>query len=218
MTTKQELELIVKKRVKPILEKAMHDFLGVTITEIEEDISDKIKHSPLIEFEIDTKISFKKAKKNFKKMYLHRLLKSHSGNISDVAKISGLDRRSVHRLVIELKIKIDQFRKEFKKEEYTKHEAVQNIVEETVETYKSALNPTKLKEFYKHAPSISKNIARELPKSPLTLSAAEKEFEKAYLKKALKENNNNISKTAKKIGLRFETLHRKLKQLRITVH
>ncbi len=215
MTTKQELENLVEKRVKPIVEKAMHDFLGVTITEIESDISDKLKRSPLIDFEIDTKIPFKKAKKAFKKIYLTRLLKLKSGNISDVARISGLDRRSIHRLVIELKIKIEQFRKELEKTEYTKHEAVQNIVEEAVDTYKSALNPTKLKEFYRHAPSISKNIARELPTAPLPLSIAEKEFEKAYLKKALKENKNNISKTAKKIGLRFETLHRKLKTLKL---
>lgn len=215
MATKQELENIVEKRVKPIVEKAMHDFLGITIAEIESDISDKLKRSPLIDFEIDTKIPFKKAKKAFKKAYLTRLLQSRSGNISDVAKISGLDRRSVHRLIIELKIRIEQFRNELAKAEYTKHEAVQNIVEETVETYKSALNPEKLKTFYKNAPSISKNIARELPKSPITLSEAEKEFEKIYLKKALEENSSNISKTAKKIGLRFETLHRKLKSLRL---
>ena len=42
---------------------------------------------------------------------------------------------------------------------------------------------------------------------------AEREFEKKYLKAALQENDNNISKTARKIGLRFETLHRKLKSL-----
>ncbi|MBW2978966.1 hypothetical protein KY304_02545 [Candidatus Woesearchaeota archaeon] len=215
MATKQELENLVEKRIKPIVEKAMHNYFGITIAEIESDISDKIKHSPLIDFEINTDIPFKKAKKQFKKLYLKKLLKLKSGNISDVAKLSGLDRRSVHRLIIELKIKINQFRKEIKKQEYTKHEAVQNIVEQTVETYKSALNPIKLKEFYKHAPSISKNIAKELPKAPLPLSIAEKEFEKAYLKKALSENNNNISRTAKKIGLRFETLHRKIKSLKI---
>ncbi|MBD3361355.1 hypothetical protein GF358_01030 [Candidatus Woesearchaeota archaeon] len=215
MPTKQELENLVKKRVKPIVEKAMHDYLGVTIAEIESDISDRIKYTPLLAFEIDTKIPFKRAKKQFKKTYLSRLLKQKQGNITDVAKISGLDRRSVHRLILELKIKIENFRNELKNQEYTKHEAVQNIVEESINTYKSSLNPNKLKEFYKHAPSISKNIARELPKEPLNLSKAEKEFEKAYLKKALKENNNNISKTAKKIGLRFETLHRKIKQLNI---
>lgn len=215
MTTKQELENLVEKRIKPIVEKAMHDFLGITITEIEDDISDKIKQSPLLDFEVDTKIPFKKAKRNFKKIYLSQLLKQRLGNITDVAKISGLDRRSIHRLILELKIKIETFRNELEKQEYTKHEAVQNIVEETVNTYKSALNPEKLKEFYKHAPSISKNIARELPTAPLPLSVAEKEFEKAYLKKALTENNNNISKTAKKIGLRFETLHRKIKSLKI---
>jgi len=217
MTTKQELENLVEKRVKPIVEKAMHDYFGVTIAEIESDISDKIKHNPLLDFEIDTKIPFKKAKRQFKKTYLSRLLKQRSGHITDVARISGLDRRSVHRLILELRIKVENFRKELKNAEYTKHEAVQNIVEDAVETYKSALNPNKLKEFYRHAPSISKNIVRELPKAPVTLSAAEKAFEKAYIKKALKQNNNNISKTAKKIGLRFETLHRKIRALKIDV-
>jgi DNA-binding NtrC family response regulator len=38
-------------------------------------------------------------------------------------------------------------------------------------------------------------------------------FEVQYFKKALKENKDNISKTARKIGLRYETLHRKLKSL-----
>jgi DNA-binding NtrC family response regulator len=38
-------------------------------------------------------------------------------------------------------------------------------------------------------------------------------FEKQYFEKALKENKGNVSKTARKIGLRYETLHRKLKKL-----
>jgi len=214
MTTKEELENLVEKRVRPILERAMQDYLGITIAEIESDISDKLKRSPLIDFEIDTKIPFKSAKKSFKRAYVSKLLKLHSGNISDVAKTSGLDRRSIHRLVIELKIKIDHFRKEIS-QDYVQQAAVQNIVEKAVDPYKSALNPEKLKTFYEHAPSISKNILRELPAHPLAFPVAEREFERAYLKKALEENNHNISETARKIKLRFETLHRKLKALNL---
>jgi DNA-binding NtrC family response regulator len=41
------------------------------------------------------------------------------------------------------------------------------------------------------------------------------EFEKTYIKKALEENKGNVSKTAAKIGLRYETLHRKIKKMDI---
>jgi DNA-binding NtrC family response regulator len=215
MPTKEELENLVEKKVRPIVEKAMQDYLGVTIAEIESDISDKLKRSPLIDFEIDTKIPFKAAKKAFKRTYISKLLKLYSGNISDVANSSGLDRRSIHRLVIELRIKVDAFRKELKAD-YVKQAAVQTIVEKAVDPYKSALNPDRLKTFYEHAPSISKNIVRELPVHPLTFPAAEREFERAYLKKALEENNHNISETARKIKLRFETLHRKLRILNLS--
>ena len=212
MATKTELEEIVKKRVKPLVEDAMHKFLGITISEIEEDISDKLKTS-LLDFEINTKIPFKKAKKAFKKAYLARLLKTYSGNISDIAKASGIDRRSIHRMIIDFKIKIEQFRQQLKPE-YVKHAAVQSIVQKAFDTYKPSINPKKFKDLYEHAPLISRNIVKELPKKPLTFKQAEKEFEKEYLIQALKEHKT-ITKTAKKIGLRFETLHRKLKSLNL---
>ena len=49
----------------------------------------------------------------------------------------------------------------------------------------------------------------------MTFKQAEQEFEKSYINKALEENNSNISQTARKIGLRFETLHRKIRKLGI---
>ncbi|MBW2973645.1 hypothetical protein KY346_04585 [Candidatus Woesearchaeota archaeon] len=215
MTTKQALEEVVEKRVKPMVKKAMHKYLGVTISEVQADVSDKLKRSPLLEYDISTKVPFKKAKKLFKKLYLSRLLQAFSGNITDVAKAAGLDRRSVHRLIEELKIDIEDFRKSIAQTEYIKQEAVKNIIQSSIETYKGSLSPTKFKSFYQHAPELSKDIVKELPATPMTLKTAEHEFEKQYLRKALKENNNNISKTAKKIGLRFETLHRKLKSLKL---
>ena len=47
----------------------------------------------------------------------------------------------------------------------------------------------------------------------MTLKEAEQEFEKQYLSKALKEAKGSITKTAKKIGLRYETIIRKMKKL-----
>lgn len=210
-----ELEEVIEKRVKPMVDKAMHKWLGITISEIKADISDRLKKAPLLEYEISTKIPFKKAKKLFKKLYLSKLLSTFSGNITDVAKAAGLDRRSVHRLIEELDLDPEDFRRTLAKTHYVQQETVKNIIQESAETYKGSLSPTKFKDFYEHVPELSKDIVKELPTKPLTLKQAEKEFEKAYLRKALKQNKRNISKTAKKIGLRFETLHRKLKELKL---
>ena len=215
MTSKEALEEVVERRVKPMVDKAMHRWLGVTVSEIKADISDRIKKSPLLEYEISTKTPFKKAKKLFKKLYLSKLLQAFSGNITDVAKAAGLDRRSVHRLIEELGLDPEEFRGTIAKTQYVKQEAVKSIIQSSAESYKSSLSPTKFKSFYAHATDLSKDIIKELPATPLALKQAEKEFEKEYLRKALKENDENISKTAKKIGIRFETLHRKLKALKL---
>jgi DNA-binding NtrC family response regulator len=212
---KEELEEVLKKRIKPILDTAMEKFIGAKVTDIETDIADKLMRSPLLEIEIDTRMSFKKAKKLFKKTYLISLLQRHLGNVSKVAEVAGIDRRSIHRMLISMKINPEKFRKAISKPEYMKEEAVKDIIKDTLDEYKRIINPERLKKMYKHVPDITKDIIKELPKAPLTLKEAEREFEKQFVLKALKENKFNITKTAKKIGLRFETLHRKMKTLGI---
>ena len=215
MAEKDQLEKLIDSKVKPLVESAMQKFLGITISEIEDDISDRLKRSPLLEFEIDTSVPFKEAKKLFKRQYLRRLLQLNLGNVAEVARISGIDRRSIHRLISELGVDPDEFRNVLVRGAYVKQAEVKNIVESSLETYKGALNPEKFEAFYDHAPELSKDIMKELPEAPLTMKEAEKEWEKKYLKKALVEKDGNISKTAKCIGLRFETLHRKLRYLGI---
>ncbi|VVB80774.1 Anaerobic nitric oxide reductase transcription regulator NorR [uncultured archaeon] len=210
------LEKLVESRVKPLLAEAMQKNLGITVSELEVDISDKLKKSALLEFVVDTKLKFKDAKKKFKREYVAHLLQLNFGNVADVAKIASVDRRSIHRIVAEMKIEVQKFRDIMQKGQYVKQLAVQDIIQESLETYKSALNPRKYEAFYKEAPVISRNIVKELPESPKTLKEAEREFETSYFEKALAESNHNISKTARKIGLRFETLHRKLKALGIS--
>ncbi len=211
---KKELEQALEARIKPVLEQAMHKYLGVTVSEIEGDISDKLKR-PLLDFQIDTRIPFKKAKLLFRKAYFTRLLQMFLGNISEVAKVSGLDRRSVHRLIERLHIDVDTFR-EARMPEYIREHAVKNIIEGVFEHYKTSFNPAKLEQLYKHIGEVSKDVAKELPEKIITFKEAEDEFEKQYIEKALQENDANISQTAKKIGLRFETVHRKMKELNIT--
>ena len=212
---KEDLENVLKKRLKPIIDDAMHKFLGITVPEIEEDISHKLVKSPILDLEIDTKIKFRRAKDRFKKFYLEKMLQTNLGNISKVADLSGIDRRSIHRLIKQLKIDMENLKGSLLEADYVKEAAVKDVIEATLEGYKGVIKAEKLKKMYKEAPHISKDLARELPEAPLTMDEAEDEFEKRFIMKALSENEFNVSKTAKKIGLRYETLHRKIKALKI---
>ena len=211
----KELEKTLEKQVKPVVDKAMMDFLGVTIPVIESDISDALRKNPLLELSVNTNLPYKEAKKAFKKAYITHLLRLNFGNVSEVARIADIDRRSIHRLISELKVKIEDLRKELFRAEYLKKIEVQNIIESTLDQYKDLIQPEKLEAMYKHAPELSADIVKELPESPMTLKNAEDYFDRKYIKIKLKENKGNISKTAKKIGLRFETLFRKIKKLGI---
>ncbi len=68
---------------------------------------------------------------------------------------------------------------------------------------------------YKNVGELSEDIIEELPINQLSMKEAEEEFEKAFLKKALEESRGSVTKASKKIGLRYETLHRKAKKLGI---
>lgn len=206
-----ELEKLVETKVKPLLTEAIHQNLGIAIRELESDISDRLKKTSL-HFPIDTRVKFKEAKRRFKQLYIQNLLKQNLGNIEQVAKIASVDRRSVHRIVAKMKLDVQQLREQIDKKEY-QQTAVQDIIKEALENFKHIIHPKRYQVMYKKAPQLSKDILKELPDVPEKLKVAEQEFEKAYLLQALKENNNNISRTAQKIGLRFETLHRKLRKL-----
>ncbi len=210
---KETLDKVLKEKVEPLVDDAMHKFLGITVAELRKDITDKIEKNPLISYEIDTSITFKSAKKLFKKEFLTRLLQSHFGNVSEIAKISGLDRRSIHRAVKELSINISKVRKEMIATKYYQKEAVDTILKSSLDSYRQVIRPSRLESMYKNVGRLSEDIVKELPAIEMTWKEAESEFEKRYLEKALKENKNNLSKTAKAIGLRYETLHRKLKRL-----
>lgn len=210
------LEKVLKEKIEPLIDEAMHKYLGITISEVSEEISDKIEKSPLISYEINTALSFKAAKKLFKKEFITRMLRAHFGNVAEVAKITGMDRRSIHRAIKEFRIKIRRIRKEMERISYTRREAIDSILKKTLDQYRKIIRPSKLENMYRNVEKLSENIIRELPAVDMTWKQAEKEFEKAYLKKALEENKWSLTKTAKKIKLRYETLHRKIKKLGIT--
>jgi len=211
--SKKTLEKVVGKDVKPIVDEAMHKFLGVSIDELSKDISEKLERSPLLDFDIDTGLPFKKAKKNFKRQYLKKLLEVNYGNISEAAKLAQIDRRSIHRMVKDSEIDVRKIRLDMVKAYEIKQSTVASIIEDVLDDYKNVIHPVKLTEVYRNVPSVSKDILESIPEKTLTLKEAEEEFEKEYLRKALQENGSSITKTAEKVKVRYETLHRKLKKV-----
>jgi DNA-binding NtrC family response regulator len=206
-----DLEKVIEQR-KKLVEIVMHKFLGVTIKEMNEDITSRLSYP--FEYIIDTGVSFKRAKKMFVRSYLVKLLKKHLGNISDAARAAGINRRTIHRLISDLDIEIESIRKFLLRPHYMMKDEMNRIIEGSLKKYDEYIHPSKLDEMYRKVSDASEDILKTLPERTMTLKEAEESFEKAYLEKALSENGFDEPKTAKKIGIRYETLHRKWQRLR----
>ena len=87
-----------------------------------------------------------------------QLLQQCQGNVSKAAEISGLDRRSLHRLIKKFKIKIKEVRKIVYTEEKQKIEYVYNVVEGVLGKYD--ITKGKKEEFKKED---VKDITAEMP-------------------------------------------------------
>jgi len=209
----EDLERTIEEKVTPLVDEAMQKYLGVHISEIKADISDRLRKSPLLELPVDSSLSFREAKRRFVKAYVERLLRLHFGNVSEVARLSGLDRRSVHRLIVEHKLRIEPIRHELHRPSYVKQQAVQGIIESTLDLYKPAIAPARMESLYRYVPTLSKDIVRELPERPVPLAVAEREFERRYFEQLLASHKGTLAQLAKRVGLRYETVHRKLKLL-----
>ena len=194
--------------------KATKKLIGVSIKELNETLLDKLG-KPLINFTVDTSVPFKQAKRIFKKQFFSQLIETHYGNISEVAEFTDVDRRTIHRIVKELGINVKKLRSELLNPDHYKKMIVGERVKDALDEYKNVIKEETLQKAYDKVTDFSKEILDEIPTKKLTLKEAEDEFEKRYLMKALEENGHNISVTAKKIGIRYETLIRKMKVLGI---
>ena len=206
---KKDLEETIKEKVTPLLEETMEKSLGVSIPKLESDISDKLSKSQL-DIYVPLHLGYKEAKRRFKKEFLKRELQLHLGNISDLAKSLKVDRRSVHRAIKEFDINIDSLRSDTR--DYSL-EQIDKKIRTTLDQYKEIIHPHKMEQMYKEVAPLSRNIAKFLPHQDLTWKQAEREFEKQFLGNAMKECKNNIAKAAALVGLRVETMHRKVKKL-----
>ena len=214
-TTEQNIDILLEEKVKPIIKEATAKALGITVDKLTEDITTKLTKSPLLNFPVNLFIKFKQAKKFCKKAYIEKMLELHLGNISEVARVAGTDRRSIHRLIRQLRINMNKIKGELLRPYDMKVSLVSHAIEDVLDRYKTVFHPEKLEKMYRDVNVLSENLIKELPEKKLTLKEAEEEFERAYITKALEQNNHNITQTAKKIGLRYETLQRKMKALGI---
>ena len=210
---RETLERVIKAKIEPMLEEAMQKFLGITIAELEQDISGKLEQQRLIGFTIRADVPFKEAKRLFRKEFLEKQIQTHYGNISEVADVIGLDRRSVHRDIRSLKVDVKRLRSRLYKPGTFEREAVDSMIRRTLESYRAFLQPEKLDRMYGSVAELSESIVRVLPLHAMSWKTAEEEFEKAYLRKALEDEQWRLSRVARRIGLRYETLLRKMKRL-----
>lgn len=199
-------------QVKPVVDAAVKQALGVRIAELSDDLSAKLE-SPIAGFVVDPSVLFKQAKRQFRREYIRKLLRINYGNISEVARQAKLDRRSVHRLVKETGLNVQKIRHDMEKSYDVQQKGISDIISTVLDSYKSVLHPAKLSEAYRNVSLMSKSILDHLPGEPVPLGEAEAEFEQEYLRKALAAHNGNVTLTARSIGLRYETLHRKCKKL-----
>ncbi len=216
MSEKKGLEEAIKDKVTPLLEESMEKQWGITIPKLESELTDKLKH-PLLQLYVPSNLSFSAAKELFKSEFLKRELKLHAGNVSQLAKILGMDRRSVHRTIRKLGIDIKETREQIQSLEDYQKDWVDRALRSTLDQYKEIIQPQKMEKMYQEVQHLSESIAKVLPLQEITWKEAEKEFEKQFLSQALKEHNNSIKRTADAVKIRTETLHRKMKKLRIEV-
>jgi transcriptional regulator with PAS, ATPase and Fis domain len=211
---KKDLEETIKEKVLPLLEETMEKSWGITIPQIESDITDRLKSPPLSIY-VPSYLNFQEARKLFRTKFIKKELSLHQGNISQLAKTLDIDRRSIHRAIKELDIDMEKIRHQEDAKNRIQEEVVNQTINSALERYSEIIQPHQLKKMYEEVPSLSRNIAKFLPHQDLTLKEAEKEFEKQFLSHALDENGQNVTKTANKLKIRVETLHRKIKKLRL---
>ena len=209
---KHDLEAALKEKVTPLLEESMEKHWGITIPKIEVDITDRLKN-PQLSLYVPQNLTFQKAKKWFKTEFIKRELRLNKGNISQLAKLLGVNRRSIHRAIKELSI--DKRKEtELSKEGY-QQDFIDKTIRTTLDQYKTIIQPQQMEKMYQEVSTLSRNIAKFIPLEELTWKEAEKEFEKQFLSQVLKENENNVARAAAKLKIRGETLYRKIKKLEI---
>ncbi len=209
---KHPLEQRLIEQLSPLLDGWVHRALGISLPELRDDITSKLTKNPILGLTVASALPYKKAKALFRADYFRKLLLEHYGNVSIVAKIAEVDRRSIHRFANQARLDLARVRAEMLRPSYVKEVEVGRILEEAFKSFEGILHPDKLQSLYSDTSQISREIVESLPHAPLTLKGADREFDRQYFAQ-LRAQEKTIAAAARRAGLRYETVHRKLKGL-----
>jgi DNA-binding NtrC family response regulator len=207
------IDAVLEKKIKQLVDESSSRYLGVSIDRLSDDLTAKITKAGLVDIEIDGNKSYREAKREFRRALITRMLLLRLGNISEVAKDLDVDRRTIHRLISELGIDVAKIKKELARPYDIRLDDMNTRIEDVLDRYKEIIHPTKLETMYRNVSELSDSILRELPVVAESLKKSEDDFERAYLKRLLDDNRGKSSSTARRIGIRHETLIRKAKEL-----
>ncbi len=214
---KHNLEETIRGKVALLLEETMEKSWGIYVPQVETDITDKLQTSLPTKFYISAASSFQEAKRTFKSEFLKNQLHLHGGNISQLAKFVGLDRRSVHRAIKKLDLHIENVRSEVNLPDFPQEKIIDQTIRFALAGYKDIIQPQKMEKLYQEVPALSRNLAKILPYHPpyhhLTWKQAECEFEKQFLSQALQDSGWKVAEAARQLKIQPETLHRKMVKL-----
>lgn len=210
---KQNLEETIKEKVALLLEESMEKSWGIYIPQVQTDITDKLQNPLPAKFYVPVNSSFHDAKRRFKAEFLKDQLQLHHGNVSQLARFMGLDRRSVHRAVKDLGIHVDRFSSLQPAAQSFQEKMIDQTIRFALEEYKEVIQPQKMEKMYQEVPALSRNLAKLLPHHHLSWKQAEREFEKQFLLQSLREHHWKIAETARQLKIQPETLHRKIAKL-----
>ena len=206
----ETLESLMANKKK--LENMMHKYLGFSDNELYQDITEKMNDS-FLDFDIISSLNYKRAKDEFTKRYFARLLRKHKGNITLAAKEANVHRRTIHRVIKKYKIDLFELRS-YTTKEYTSK--VESVIESYLKNNEYQLKNDKLYVLYKNIPSLTKEIIDQIYfDTSFTFAKAKNEFERRFIFRALERNNHNVLKTSRESGIRPETIHRKIKKIKI---
>ncbi len=210
---KHNLEETIKEKVALLLEETMEKSWGIYVPQVQSDITDKLQSQLPVQFYIPAASSFQEAKRKFKLDFLQSQLQLHRGNVSQLARFIGLDRRSVHRAIKELDVQIYTIRREPQVSYSSQEKMINQTIRFALAGYKDIIQPQKMEKLYQEVPSLSRNLAKIIPHHHLTWKQAECEFEKQFLSQALQDSSWKIAETARQLKIQPETLHRKIVKL-----
>ncbi|MBS3169942.1 hypothetical protein J4210_05655 [Candidatus Woesearchaeota archaeon] len=218
MRQRATLEEAVKEKVLSLLEETLSKNLGIIVPQLETDITAKLAQGSFPIY-IQRDLHFTEAKQKFKEHFLRRELERHFGNISLTAQALGINRRSLHRTIHEFRILVQRGKAqrgkngEQQQQQQQEQKEVGETIRQTLDQYKDVFHPLKMEKLYENISTLSQDIASLLPPVQFSWKEAEAEFERQFLREAWLRNKQSFLSMARDIGLRPETLSRKMKKL-----